>query len=110
MAHHFKTMAGLKEQIWRLAEAARKETGQSYGSIATAAARGSQHACEHVVNLLDDSFIGPDVPSAKRLTSGGDRKTEGQRGEGASRSAGQKPSNCASRPPSTPVRRPDHER
>lgn len=65
MAHHFKTMAELKEHIWCLAESARKETGQAYGSIATAAARGNQHAYEHVVSLLDDSFIGPDMRSAK---------------------------------------------
>ena len=65
MAHHFKTMAELKEHIWRLAETARKEIEQSYGSIATAAARGNQHAYEHVTNLLVDSFIGPDRRSAK---------------------------------------------
>lgn len=65
MAHHFKTMAELKEHIWRLAEAARKETERSYGPIATAAARGNQHAYEHVVKLLDDSFIGPNRSSAK---------------------------------------------
>lgn len=65
MAHHFRNMAELKEHIWRLAETARKETGQSCGSIANAAARGSQHAYEHVVNLLGDSFIGPDPRSAK---------------------------------------------
>jgi hypothetical protein len=47
MAHHFKTMAELKEHIRRLAETASKETDQSYGSIATAAARGNQHAYEH---------------------------------------------------------------
>lgn len=65
MAHHFKTMAELKEHIRRLAETARKETEQSYRAIATAAARGSRHAYEHVVNLLDDSFIGPDMRSAR---------------------------------------------
>jgi hypothetical protein len=65
MAHHFKTMAELKEHIRRLAETAKKETEQPYESIATAAARGNQHAYEHVVNLLDDSFIGPDMRSAK---------------------------------------------
>lgn len=65
MAHHFRNMAELKEHIWRLAETARKEIEQSYGSIATAAARGNQHAYEHVTNLLVDSFIGPDRRSAK---------------------------------------------
>ena len=65
MAHRFKTMAELKEHIRRLTETARKETEQSYGSIATAAARGYQHAYEHVVSLLDNSFIGPDRRSAK---------------------------------------------
>ena len=65
MAHHFKNMAELKDYVWPLAETARKETEQSYGWIATAAARGNQHAYEHVVNLLDDSFIGPEMRSEK---------------------------------------------
>ena len=39
--------------------------GAMYGSIASAAARGNQQAYEHVVTLLDDSFIGPDMRSAK---------------------------------------------
>ena len=41
MAHHFRNMAVLKEHIRRLAETAKKETEQSYGSVATAAARGT---------------------------------------------------------------------
>ena len=63
-------MADPKEHAWRLAETAREETEQSCGSIATAAARGNQHAYEHVVNLLDDSFIGPGMRSAKPFDEG----------------------------------------
>ena len=64
MAHHSRLWPSWKS-ISGAAETATKDAEQSYGSIATAAARGNQHAYEHVVNLLDDSFIGPDRRSAK---------------------------------------------
>jgi hypothetical protein len=97
MAHHFRNMAELKEHIWRLAETARKEIEQSYGSIATAAARGNQHE-----------------PAGRQLHRPGQALGEairrvpvtrgiGTEERGARRSAGRKAERAAFRPLSTPL-------